>query len=63
MGKWFLPQGIEEGFLEDVPFELRFGRGSSGVWAWGKAAGAVPGRAWVCPGSWSRAGGGKARLG
>lgn len=42
MGKWFLPQGIEEGFLEDVPFELRFGRGSSGVWAWGKAAGDGP---------------------
>lgn len=37
-----MPQGIEEGFLEDVPFELRFGRGSSGVWAWGKAAGDGP---------------------
>lgn len=39
MGKWFLPQGIGEGFLEDVPFELSFGRGNSWVLGMGKGCG------------------------
>lgn len=46
-GRSFLPQGVGEGFLEDMPVKLSFGRCRSQVSGSGEACRDGPGRKWV----------------
>ena len=47
-GRSFLPQGIGEGFLEDIPVELSFGRCRSQVFGSGEGYWTVQGEGGLC---------------